>query len=142
VSLYELADYARGIPQRLIAAENRLRYLAEVAANVQQYVSKISSRLKEPEPAGTFVYLLPPEPAFPMACQRAAVAPGSRMQLSFETYDPVPSGIWVVVSGPANVRGVKLGNCYQQSMNDYNGHVCKTAEVWSPGVRLIVELEA
>lgn len=142
MSLYELADYARGIPQRLVVAESRLRYLAEVMVDVQMYLSKLASRLKEPEPAGTFVYLLPPEPAFPMACQRAVVAPGARVQLPFETYDPVPRGIWVVVSGPANVHGVKIGNCYQQSMNDYNGHVCKTAEVWNPGVRLIVELEA
>jgi hypothetical protein len=138
-SLRELSERWQSLQHLIRNTADRTFEIAGRLDSLHGRFDLITERLliKRAEP--TYVYLLPP--TGPMSCQRAEVLPGHRVQLPFMAYDMVPPGVWVIVTGPARVRGVKVGNTMQAAMNDYHGHVCKTVDVWSIGCHLTVELE-
>jgi hypothetical protein len=131
---------------RVLSAEERLHYLMTLALDlrtslldVRATVNTLANRLGSAEPERSFVYVLPP--TGPMMVQSARVpAGGQSLWLTFEPYTVVPPETWVIVAGPAVVKGVRVGNQCQSFMNDFQGHVCKLADSVIPGTRLMVEL--
>lgn len=102
--------------------------------------SRLTDRERDVDP--TYVYLLPPyaEQSPAMMVQALRVPKATTGYIRFTPYVPIPAGSWIVAVGPATVSGVKVGNCFQSSMPDYQGHVCLTKEPAELGVVITVEL--
>ena len=117
--LQQLIDLAKGLPERLTRAEDRIERILSIANDIRSLIHNLAL----PPMEATFVYLLPP--SGPMSCRPVYVKKGGTLSVDFTAYDIVPPGVWVIVAGPALVHSVRVGNVFQASaMNDFHGHVC------------------
>jgi hypothetical protein len=141
MSVLGLIAAARQLPERLATVERAVRHTFSDVSDIKEAFTVWARRTTDDrKPRQAFVYLLPE--AGPIFCQSAMLSPGVRHRLGFTSHIDMPPGIWVVVAGPAAVRGVRIGNQCQDYMTDFNGHVCKTRDAWTLGTYLSVELEA
>lgn len=165
MTIGEILESFLRIPERATNIESGIRFVAESLSNVQTLLSTVHKTLHREKPDPTFVYLLPPDvtqeppshPALlemlsederkphpvraPFYAQCVRLERGKTTSIPFTGYYDCPPGLWVVVVGPAFVKGVRIGNMSQEGVADFAGHVCKTRDRWLPGVHLTVHLE-
>lgn len=124
--------------------ERRVRQLDELCARelagVSAELTGVSTVLRALRQSAdpTIVYLLPSSE--PMSARSVRVEPGRTQGVTFHPDRDIDAGTWVVVTGPASVVSVRVGNLYQFSGSDFSGQVCKTQDVCRIGVQLHVEL--
>lgn len=138
-----VVSFICSLPHRLAHVDVALDQLVEVTARLRAIALDLvdASRRSPPAPVEpTYVYVL--APGHPMLAQRATIARGVTDQIWFDAIAPLPAGAWITVVGPAVIRGVKVGNQFQQAMSDPSGHVCTTVDALLVGQRLTVELFA
>lgn len=134
--------FAKSLPIRFTDAENGILRLLGLAGELVRSTDSILSALQYRPVVPTFVYVIPPPGCpMPVSAQCQPVAPGHEMRINFQFHNDMPAGCWIVSVGPATVRGVRVGNMIQESMSDFNGHICCTRDPIPIGVFLGVQLQ-
>lgn len=138
-----LGDLLSSVPVKLLALHDTLLGLNDGVSALQDIVVRMRALLlagdaKPIEP--TFVYLLPPDGGL-MGATRVNVRRGETAYAVLKPQTPIPAGAWLVCTGPALIRSVRVGNQSQDVFaGDSLGHVCQTRDALETGVHLSVVL--
>lgn len=137
----DVLSFAKTLPTRAADAENGILRLLGLAGELVRSTDAILSALQYRPVVPTFVYVIPPPGCpMPISAQCHPVTPGHEVRINFQFHHDMPAGCWIIAVGPATVKGVRVGNMSQESMSDFNGHICCTRDPIPIGVILGVQL--
>lgn len=141
MNLSHLYQQLQKLPRLFEVADAAVETLRLSVSDLSHAALRLEGLLKPapPPPAETFVYVLPTNS--PMMAQVVRVAQGCTSRVMFEPYVEIPAGSWIVIAGSGHTCGVKVGNQYQSSMSDFQGHVCQLKDPAQVGIRITVELQ-
>lgn len=126
------------LPSQLHEAEERIsRRLHDVRVDLANLLNRTEH---VPEPALTYVYVLPSD-ASAMLADSVAVSPGLTYRLTFQPVLPVPANSWIVVVGPATLVSASVGPDVLYQLPSSSGQVARLTRPTELGVLIGVTLQ-